>query len=271
MRRKRLLVSSLAFISLVTLAAFLAPVLSPYSPAGFEEKSILERPSWRHWMGTDNLGRDLLTRVLYGARVSMTVGIGTALIALAIGTIYGLISGYAGGQLDHLLMRVVDIFYGLPDLLIFILLSLILGRNIAGVLLALGLVTWVRFARITRGQVLQAKELIYVEGARAIGASGARIIFRHILPNALSPVLVSATFGVAGAILTESALSFLGLGVPPDVATWGSILRQGQKGLPGTWWLALIPGVAIFATVTSYNLFGESLRDALDPRLKGTS
>ena len=272
MRRKRLLFLSLAFISLVTLAAFLAPVLSPYSPAGFEEKSILERPSWRHWMGTDNLGRDLLTRVLYGARVSMTVGIGTALIALAIGTIYGLISGYAGGQLDHLLMRVVDISYGLPDLLIFILLSLILGRNIAGVLLALGLVTWVRFARITRGQVLQAKELIYVEGARAIGASRARIIFRHILPNIMGPVLVTLTFTIPAAILAESTLSFIGLGINDPYSawgtSWGTLAQDGWRAMRSYPHIILFPALAIFLTILAFNFLGNGLRDMLDPRSK---
>src|SRR5919109_1545385 len=158
-----LLLCSLFFLLAVAAAGFLAPWISPYSAAGFEEKQILETPSWIHWLGTDGLGRDLLTRILYGARVSMTVGIGTAMIALVIGTLYGLVSGFAGGNLDHLMMRIVDIFYGLPDMLIFILLSLVFGRNIGGLLVALGLVTWVRFARVARGQVLQAKEFLFVE------------------------------------------------------------------------------------------------------------
>src|ERR1041384_5524155 len=172
-------------------------------------------------MGTDALGRDLFTRVLYGARVSMTVGLGTAIIALAIGTSYGLVSGFKGGALDHLMMRIVDIFYGLPDMLLFILLSLVFGRNVGGLLIALGLVSWVRFARIARGQVLQAKEFLFVEGARAMGASRGRIVSRHILPNIVGPILVTLTFSVPSAMLAESTLSFIGIGVNDPYSPWG--------------------------------------------------
>ena len=164
-------------------------------------------------MGTDGLGRDVLTRVLYGARVSLAVGLGTALISLLLGTSYGLIAGFKGGNWDHLMMRIVDIFYGLPDMLIFILLSLLFGRNIGGLLVALGLVSWVRFARIARGQVLQTKELLFVESARALGASRARILLRHIMPNIVGPVIVTLTFSIPSAILAESTLSFIGIGI----------------------------------------------------------
>ena len=183
-----LFIWSASFVLLVTLLGFLAPWVTPYALGGLEEKRLLESPSWSHWMGTDGLGRDLLMRVLYGARVSITVGLGTALIALVIGTTYGLVAGFKGGNWDHLMMRIVDIFYGLPDMLIFILLSLLFGRNIGGLLIALGLVTWVRFARVTRGQVLQAKEFLFVESANALGASRSRIVLRHILPNIAGPI-----------------------------------------------------------------------------------
>ncbi len=267
-----LLLGSLAFILIVTLGALLAPLLSPYAPGGFDEKRILENPGWDHWLGTDELGRDLLTRILYGARVSMVVGFGTALIALLIGTIYGSISGYAGGALDNLLMRIVDIFYGLPDLLIFILLSLLLGRNIAGILIALALVTWVRFARITRGQVLQAKELIYVDGAKAIGASHVRIILRHILPNILAPILVTLTFSVPAAILAESTLSFIGLGINDPYSawgtSWGTLAQDGWRAMRTYPHIIFFPALAIFLTILAFNFLGNGLRDILDPKAR---
>lgn len=264
------LLCSLLFILCIGLAAFFAPFLTPYSPGGLEEKAILERPGWLHWMGTDGLGRDLLTRVLYGARVSLTVGIGTSLIALMIGTAYGLISGYLGGRVDRLLMRIVDIFYSLPDLLIFILFSLVFGRNITGVLIALGLVTWVRFARITRGQVLQAKELLFVEGARAIGASNIRIALRHILPNIFAPVLVTLTFSIPAAILAESTLSFIGLGINDPYSawgtSWGTLAQDGWRAMRTYPHIIFFPGLAIFLTILAFNFLGNGLRDILDPR-----
>ena len=262
----------LAFILVVCLGGILAPLISPYGPGGLDERRILESPGWSHWMGTDGLGRDLFTRVLYGARVSITVGIGTALIALGIGTVYGLISGYIGGTLDHLLMRIVDICYGLPDLLIFILLSLVFGRNIAGVLIALGLVTWVRFARITRGQVLQAKAFIYVEGARAIGGSHTRIIVRHILPNIMAPLLVTLTFSIPAAILAESTLSFIGLGINDPYSewgtSWGTLAQDGWRAMRTYPHIILFPGLAIFITILAFNFLGNGLRDMLDPKGK---
>ena len=270
LRRNPVLLASLVFICFVTAVALVAPALSPYAPGGLEEKRILEGPSGDHWLGTDELGRDLFTRILYGARVSIAVGFGTALIALLIGTFYGLISGYVGGALDNLLMRIVDIFYGLPDLLIFILLSLLFGRNIAGVLIALALVTWVRFARITRGQVLQAKELIYVEGARAIGASHSRIILRHILPNILAPILVTLTFSVPAAILAESTLSFIGLGINDPYSawgtSWGTLAQDGWRAMRVYPHVIFFPALAIFATILAFNFLGNGLRDILDPK-----
>ncbi len=262
----------LFFVLLTTLAAIAAPWLSPYTVGGLEEKRLLEAPSFTHWMGTDGLGRDLFTRVLYGARVSMTVGLGSAFIALVVGTTYGLISGFKGGGLDQLMMRVVDIFYGLPDLLIFILLSLILGRNIGGLLLALGLVSWVRFARITRGQVLQAKEFQFVEGARAIGASRRRTLLRHILPNILGPILVTLTFSIPSAILAESTLSFIGIGINDPYSSWGTswgtLAQDGWRAMRSYPHLIFFPAAAILVTILSFNLIGNALQESFDPKNK---
>ena len=269
-RRDPLLLCSLGFILMVSISAFAVPYVSPYAAGGLEVKQILEGPSWAHWMGTDALGRDLLTRALYGARVSMTVGLGTALIALVIGTTYGLISGFKGGSLDHLMMRVVDIFYGLPDMLIFILLSLLFGRNIVGLLVALGLVSWVRFARISRGQVLQAKEFLFVEGARAMGATGRRIVQYHILPNIIGPIIVTLTFSIPSAILAESTLSFIGLGINDPYSTWGTswgtLAQDGWRAMRTFPHVIFFPAAAIFLTILSFNTLGNELRDRLDPK-----
>lgn len=261
---------SLIFILIILISGLLAPLLSPYPTGGLDEQRILEGPGWSHWMGTDGLGRDLFTRLLYGARVSITVGVGTAFIALIIGTVYGLISGYLGGAVDNLMMRIVDVWYGLPDLLIFILLSLIFGRNLSGVLVALGLVAWVRFARIARGQVLQAKEFIYVEGARAIGASHRRILLRHILPNIMAPLVVTLTFSIPAAILAESTLSFIGLGINDPYSewgtSWGTLAQDGWRAMRAYPHIILFPALAIFSTILAFNFLGNGLRDLLDPK-----
>lgn len=265
-----LLAASAGFVLIVILAAFFAPWISPYAVGGLEEKRLLEAPSWAHWMGTDGLGRDLLTRVLYGARVSIAVGLGTTLIALAIGTTYGLIAGFKGGNWDHFLMRVVDIFYGLPDMLIFILLSLLFGRNIGGLLVALGLVTWVRFARVARGQVLQAKEFLFVESASALGASRKRIVLRHILPNITGPIIVTLTFSIPSAILAESTLSFIGIGINDPYSawgtSWGTLTQDGYRAMRTYPHLIAFPAAAIFLTILSFNTLGNGLRDLLDPK-----
>jgi len=270
LRQNQVALWSLAFIILVVLSSSLVSLLSPYSPGGLDEAHILERPSLSHWMGTDGLGRDLLTRILYGARVSLTVGVGTTLLALVIGTAYGLLSGYARPRVDNFLMRIVDIFYSLPDLLVFILLSLVLGRNIIGLLVSLAIVTWVRFARITRGEVLHIKESVYVEGARAIGASHARIILRHILPNIMGPILVTLTFMIPGVILAESTLSFIGLGINDPYGnwgtSWGTLAQDGWRAMRTYPHVIFFPAMAIFLTILSFNFLGNTLRDAADPK-----
>jgi oligopeptide transport system permease protein len=271
-RRDPLLLCSALFIVVVVIPGFAAPWISPYAAGGLQEERLLESPSWSHWMGTDGLGRDLLTRILYGARVSITVGVGTALMALVIGTPYGLVSAFWGGGLDSLMMRIVDIFYSLPDMLIFILLSLLFGRNIVGLLAALGLVTWVRFARITRGQVLQAKEFLFIEGARAMGAPRGRILARHILPNIVGPIIVTLTFSIPAAILAESTLSFIGLGIndpySPWGTSWGTLAQDGWRAMRTYPHVIFFPAAAIFLTILAFNTLGNSLRDFLDPKGK---
>src|SRR6266850_8383848 len=260
------------FLLIIMLSAVFAPWFSSYAVGGFEEKRLLEPPSSAHWMGTDGLGRDLLTRVLYGARVSITVGLGTALIALIIGTTYGLIAGFKGGNWDHAMMRIVDLFYGLPDMLIFILLSLLFGRNIGGLLVALGLVSWVRFARIARGQVLQAKEFLFVEGARAMGASRRRIVLHHILPNILGPIIVTLTYSIPAAILAESTLSFIGLGINDPYSAWGTswglLAQDGWRAMRTYPHILFFPAAAIFLTILAFNTLGNALSDLLNPRGK---
>jgi oligopeptide transport system permease protein len=266
------LICSLAFVLIVGISGVLAPWIFPYGAGGLEEKRILEGPSWTHWMGTDGLGRDLLTRVVYGARVSMTVGLGTAVIALLVGTTYGVVSGFRGGTLDDLMMRIVDICYALPDMLLFILLSLLLGRNIGGLVVALGVVSWVRFARIARGQVLQAKEFLYVEGAIALGASKRRMIVRHILPNIIGPIIVTLTFSIPTAILAESTLSFIGLGIndpySPWGTSWGSLAQDGWRAMRSYPHVIFFPAAAILLTILAFNSLGNTLRDLLDPKLR---
>jgi oligopeptide transport system permease protein len=258
------------FLLIIVLAAICAPWFSSYAVGGLEEKRLLEPPSSAHWMGTDGLGRDLLTRVLYGARVSITVGLGTALIALIIGTTYGLIAGFKGGNWDHAMMRIVDLFYGLPDMLIFILLSLVFGRNIGGLLVALGLVSWVRFARIARGQVLQAREFLFVESAYALGASRRRIVVRHILPNIIGPIIVTLTFSIPSAILAESTLSFIGIGINDPYSawgtSWGTLVQDGYRAMRSYPHVIAFPAAAIFLTILSLNILGNGLRDILDPK-----
>jgi oligopeptide transport system permease protein len=267
-----LIALSALFVGLVFITACLAPWIAPYALGGLEEKQMLQTPSASHWMGTDGLGRDVLTRVLYGARVSLAVGLGTALIALLLGTSYGLIAGFKGGNWDHLMMRIVDIFYGLPDMLIFILLSLLFGRNIGGLLVALGLVSWVRFARIARGQVLQTKELLFVESARALGASRGRILLRHIMPNIVGPVIVTLTFSIPSAILAESTLSFIGIGINDPYSSWGTswgtLAQDGYRAMRSYPHMIAFPAAAIFLTILSFNTLGNGLRDLLDPKQK---
>lgn len=233
--------------------------------------NVLTPPSGLHWLGTDDSGRDVMSRVVHGSRVSLAVGVLSVLVLIAIGLLVGSISAYFGGVLDLLLMRVVEIIHSVPTLLFLVtMLALIMPSgwwSVVAMMVVIGLVRWTDVARLVRGEILRIKTLEYVQAARVLGMSHARILLQHILPNALSPVLVSATFAMASAILLEGALSFLGFGIPDDMASWGSLLNE-VRAHTQAWWLAVFPGAAIFITVTAYNLAGEGLRDAIDPRLR---
>jgi peptide/nickel transport system permease protein len=265
-RSNRVATAGLVVIAALFLLSFCAGFITPYDPDALDAWHVLLPPSSAHFFGTDELGRDVLTRVIFGARVSLKVGFVAVGIAVAIGTVVGLFAGFYGGWADSLLMRVVDIMLCFPTFFLILAVIAMLEPSIWYIMIIIGLTGWMGVARLVRAEVLSLKSRDFVSAARVLGASDLRIIFRHILPNALSPVLVSATLGVAGAILTESALSFLGIGVQPPTPSWGNILTSGKDYIEFAWWLSLFPGVAILVTVLSYNLVGEGIRDALDPR-----
>jgi oligopeptide transport system permease protein len=264
--RNRAAVASLVFLGVVTALAILAPWVTRYS---YEEQNIADRllsPSINHWMGTDALGRDLFSRILYGARMSLSVGIISALISLAMGTVVGALSGYFGGRWDRILMGVVDLFYIFPSLLLAILLMLVLGRGALGILVAIGITAWVTQARLVRGQFIQAREMDYVEAARALGVKPARIIFRHILPNLWGPIIVSLTLQIPANIMNESFLSFIGLGLQPPFSSWGTLANEGFRAMNSYPHLTLFPSSILFLTMLAFNYLGDGLRDGLDPR-----
>ncbi|OFZ78897.1 MAG: peptide ABC transporter permease [Bdellovibrionales bacterium RIFOXYD1_FULL_53_11] len=264
--KNRVAAVSLVFLVIITLMAAFAPVVTKYS---YEEQNIsekLEGPSTRHWLGTDTLGRDLYSRIVYGARMSLAVGIMTAIIALFLGTLTGAIAGYAGGWVDNLLMRLVDLFYIFPSLLMAILLMILMGRGFAGILLAIGLTAWVTQARLVRGQVMQTKALPFVESARATGVGHIAIVVRHILPNIWGPVIVSLTFQIPTNIMSESFLSFIGLGLQPPYSSWGTLASEGFRAMRSYPHLIVFPGLVLFITMLAFNYLGDGLRDALDPK-----
>lgn len=255
------------FILTVVALAVLVPVLSPYEPSIVNPASRLQGPSPAHWLGTDDLGRDVLTRALYGARVSLGVGGVVTMTAAVVGSILGLLSAYYR-RADMVVMRVMDGLMAFPTILLAIALMASLGPQTTNVMVSLAVAYTAPVSRLVRGATLVAKELPYVESARSIGAPDLVILGRHVFPNVLSPVIVQCTFVVASAIISEASLSFLGAGVPPETPTWGNMLRDGQRLLSRAWWIAVVPGVALFLTVLSLNLLGDALRDALDPRAK---
>ena len=262
----RLAVGAAVVIPVLVLVAILAPWLSPYGPAQVSFTELTAPPSPTHLFGTDNLGRDVFTRILYGGRVSLSAGILSVTAALVIGTFMGLLAGYFGGWVDEVLMRLVDALLALPFLVLAITLAAVLGASLQNAMLAITVATIPTFARIARGEVLAALALDYVQAGRAIGASNMRVLFRHILPNAAGPIIVQISLSIANAVLTESSLSFLGLGVQPPTPSWGSMLNVARGYLATAPWLALFPGIALFVTVLSFSLVGEGLRAAMDPR-----
>lgn len=264
--RNKLAAAGLLLIALFALAALLAPAISPSDPAAQRLTERLSPPSALHALGTDDLGRDVLSRMIYGARVSISVGIIAVGIAVLIGTLLGLISGYFGGWADAVIMRTVDIMLCFPTFFLILLVIAFLEPNIYNVMIVIGATSWPGLARLVRAQVLSLREREFVQAAKLLGLSKPRIFFVHLLPNVITPVIVSATLGVGDAILTESGLSFLGLGVQPPMSSWGQMLTAGKDYIYMAWWLSLFPGLAILATVLAFNLLGEGLRDALDPR-----
>ena len=249
------------------LAAVVAPWIAPFPFDKTDLRYGARPPSRLHVLGTDELGRDLFTRILYGARISFAVGILATLVSLSIGVTYGCVAGYAGGRLDHLMMRIVDILYGLPFMFFVIILMVIFGRNILNLFVALGAVQWLTMARIVRGQVLSLKVREFVLSAQAVGASPLRLLVRHVLPNAVGPIVVYATLTVPAVMLEEAFLSFLGLGVQPPMASWGSLASEGAAAMEPYPWLILFPGMSLTVTLLSLNFFGDGLRDALDPQI----
>ena len=266
------------FILLVTLMACFAPLISPYSFYEQFPDRILAPPSWKHWFGTDHLGRDLLSRTIYGSRMSMAIGIFTALISGVLGLIYGVASGWLGGIVDRILMRVIDIMYSIPTLVLLILVKVIFDsfiiienpelKALAGTLVALSLVSWATLARVVRGQVLQVKQNLYVESAVSLGAHSLRIIIYYILPNIVTPVIILLTFQIPSNILFESMLSFLGLGLQPPFSSWGVLVDEGWRSLSTYPRLIIAPGLMLFLTMLGYNLFGDGMRDIFDPKMQ---
>jgi peptide/nickel transport system permease protein len=257
-------------ISLLVLTALTAQWIAPYDPIQQSLKDSLLPPSLHHWIGTDQYGRDVLSRLLYGSRVSLAVGLVAVSIYVLIGTTVGSVSGYYGGWVDGALMRLVDILLCIPTFFLILMVIAFVGPSIVNIMVIIGLTSWTDVARLVRGEILSLKEREFIMAARVIGMSDSRIILRHLMPNALGPVLVVATLGIGGAILVESSLSFLGLGVQPPTPSWGNMLEEGRDHITDAWWLITFPGLAIFLTVMGFNLLGEGLRDLLDPRQQGS-
>ncbi len=261
-----LTLSGLIIVGLLVITAIFAPVFAPYDPQQIDTYHILEAPSQAHLLGTDGLGRDCLSRLIYGARISLLVGFVAVGIATLVGTFLGAIAGYYGGWIDGLIMRFVDIMLCFPTIFLIMAVIAFLEPSIWNIMIVIGLTGWMGVARLVRAEFLSLKKRDFVLAARISGASDFQIVFSEILPNAIAPILVSATLGVGGAILTESALSFLGIGVQPPTPSWGNMLTEGKDNLEIAWWLSVFPGLAILITVLGYNLLGEGLRDFLDPR-----
>jgi len=268
-RRSRSAVIGLLLVVVMVGSAVLASVISPYSPT---KQSLLERldpPSARHWFGTDSYGRDILSRVLHGGRLSLTVGIVSVLIGVTFGSLAGIVAGYAGGAIDDAIMRIVDMIMSFPTILLAIVIVSTLGPGLTNAMIAIGVSSIPAFARVVRSTTLSAKKSDYVEAARAVGSGTPRILFRHILPNVLSSITVISTLRLARSILTAATLSFLGLGVQSPAIDWGAMLDSGRAYMISAWWISVFPGVAIMIAVLGFNLLGDGVRDLLDPRLRG--
>jgi len=268
-KRNRLAIFGLIVIAVLFLIAGLAAFLAPYDPGQTNVALKLNRPSFHHYLGTDQLGRDVFSRMLYGSRVSLSVGFVAVAISIFIGILVGAVAGYYGGWADNILMRFVDTMLCFPTFFLILTVVALLGPGIFKIMVVIGITSWMGTSRFVRAEFLSLRERDFTQAARALGVKDLRIIFRHILPNALAPVFVTATLDVATAILVEAGLSFLGFGVQPPAPSWGNILTEGRTYIFDAWWLTVFPGLAILITVLSFNLLGEGLRDAIDPRLRG--
>ncbi|NOZ60547.1 MAG: ABC transporter permease [Calditrichaeota bacterium] len=266
--RNRLAITAAIVLAFLFLAAIVGPLLTRFDPDEIHLDEIYQRPSLGHFFGTDMNGRDVFVRVLYGARISMSVGFISSGLAGIIGVLIGALAGFFGGKIDSLLMRLVDLILSIPSFFLLLMVIAMLEPNIYNVMIVIALTSWPGLARMVRAEVLSVRERDYIQAAIALGIGRWRIIWRHIIPNVMAPVFVAVTLGVASAILIESGLSFLGLGVQPPTPSWGNILAQGRSVMQFAWWMTVFPGLAIFITVLCYNLVGEGLRDALDPRLR---
>lgn len=268
LKRNKAAMVGLFLVTLIVILAIFAGVIAPCDPYAQDLEYRLKPPTPEHLLGTDDYGRDILSRLIYGARVSLLVGVISEGIALVIGVLFGAIAGYYGGKVDNVIMRLCDIMFAFPELLFCIGIMFALGPGIYNVFIAIGFVGWASYARLVRGQILSLKKMEFIEAAHASGATDIRIIIKHILPNTLAPIIVMLTLSIPGAIMSEASLSFLGLGAQPPMASWGSMIFDGRSYLRTFPWFSITPGIAIMLTVLGFNLFGDGLRDALDPRLK---
>jgi len=268
-KKNRLAVGGMALILVTFFVAASASLLAPYDPGKTDVSTKLKPPSLEHYLGTDQLGRDVFSRMLFGSRVSLSVGFVAVSISICIGILVGAIAGYYGRWIDSVLMRFVDIMLCFPSFFLILTVVALLGPSLFKVMVVIGITSWMGTSRFVRAEFLSLRERDFTQAAKALGVKDSRIIFRHILPNALAPVFVTATLDVATAILVEAGLSFLGFGVQPPAPSWGNILTEGRTYIFDAWWLTVFPGLAILITVLSFNLLGEGLRDALDPRLRG--
>lgn len=268
LRRSHTAMFGLGVAVAVFLVAALADVIAPYGYADMHPEDMLQAPNWTYWLGTDQMGRDVLSRIIYGSRISIYVGVVSTIFGALAGILFGIVAAYYGGVVDNLIMRIMDIWLAFPNFLLALVISVILGPSVTNVVIALAIVRVPTQARVVRGTALSVKENEYVQAARAVGVSDRRVLLRHILPNCMAPVIVLGTLEVATAIIVEAALSFLGLGTQPPTPSWGWDLRANVVFIEDNPWIAIFPGLAIFVTVLGFNLFGDGLRDALDPRLK---
>lgn len=268
LRKHKLAMISGIILLILILACIFAPFLTPYNYYDIDLDNRFAPPSWKHIMGTSEIGHDIFTRILYGGRISLLVGFASAFAAAVLGGVLGLVSGYYGGMIDNVIMRIADVFYSVPVLPLMLIMAKFLGSSLSNIILIIVVFGWMTVARIVRGMTLSLKNQEFSEAARAIGSSNLRIIYKHIFPNVMAPLIVSATLAVGGAIIYEASLSFLGLGIQPPTPSWGNMLQRAQEHIWRAPWMAFWPGIFIFLTVLCFNFLGDGLRDAMDPRLK---